>query len=335
MPMTQNEIDNLVRYDPSSDAGHVESYFLKGNHPVEPVAWWLKFTIFQPDGRPEKATADVWAIVFDGKTHDHVAVKESYPVGSCELGRSKVGIRFGDSTFTTGLTRGGAKTGDNRIHWDLAFDPVGETFHHFPNEKLYQTKVPSSKALSPYPDTRFRGWIEANGRRLDVSGWKGMQGHNWGSKHTDLYAWGHCSLWDSGEDDTFFEGFTGKLKLGPLWTPPVTRLFLRYRGKNYPMLSLKGTISPGCRIETNRWTFDVEAKEYRLKGYMQSSKDDMVGLYYHNPKGPLTHCLNSKIARCELTLTERGRKIVELASSHASALEVATHDTDHGVKMRV
>lgn len=332
---TQNEIDNLVRYNPSSTAGHVESYFLKANHPTEPRAFWLKFTVFQPDGRPEKATGDVWAIYFDGASHNHVAVKQSYPVSTCKLGREAVGVEIGESRFSTGMTSGKASANGHMIAWDLAFDPKGESFHHFPNEKLYRTKVPSSKALSPYPDTPFRGWLEVDGQRLVINNWKGMEGHNWGSKHTDLYAWGHCSVWNGGEDDTFFEGFTGKLKIGPLWTPPVTRLFLRYRGKNYPMLTLKGTISPGCRIETNRWTFDVEAGDTHLKGFMQVAKEDMVGLYYKNPKGPLTHCLNSKIARCELVLTEHGRTVCELKSSHAAALEVATHDTNHGVQMRV
>ncbi len=332
---TQNETDNLVRYDPRSSGGHVESYFLKANAADEPKAFWLKFTIYQPDGRPEKTVGDVWAIAFDGNGHNHVAVKESYPIASCKLGRESVGVEYGPSSFTTGKTKGKCTAKGHTISWDLEFDPVGESFHHFPNEKLYKTKVPSSKALSPYPDTHFRGWLEVDGKRLTISNWKGMQGHNWGTKHTDLYAWGHCSLWDGGEDDTFFEGFTGKLKLGPLWTPPVTRLFLRYKGKNYPMLTLKGTISPGCRIETNRWTFDVEASAARLKGFMHVSKEDMAGLYYSNPKGPMTHCLNSKIARCELTLTEHGRKVAELVSSHGAALEVATHDTDHGVLMRV
>jgi len=333
--MNQNERDNLVRYNPKSSSGQLESFFLKANHPTEPKAFWLKFTVYQPEGRPEKAVGDVWAIAFDGDGHNHVAVKESYPLASCKLGYDAVGVTYGPSSFTTGKTSGRAVTGEQSIAWDLEFDPVGEPFHHFPNEKLYKTKLPSSKALSPYPDTRFRGTMTVNGKPWKIDGWKGMEGHNWGSKHTDLYAWGHCNLWDSGEEDTFFEGFTGKLKLGPLWTPPVTRLFLRYRGKNYEMRTLKGTVSPGCRIETSRWTFDVEAGEHRLKGFMTCSKEDMAGLYYKNPAGPMTHCLNSKIARCELTLTERGKTVCTLVSSHGSALEVATHDPDHGVKMRV
>jgi hypothetical protein len=59
----------------------------------------------------------------------------------------------------------------------------------------------------------------------------------------------------------------------------------------------------------------------------------MVGLYYQNPDGAMTYCLNSKIARLTLRLRPRQGEELVLASS-AAALEIGTRDPEHGVEMR-
>ena len=61
----------------------------------------------------------------------------------------------------------------------------------------------------------------------------------------------------------------------------------------------------------------------------------MVGLTYRNPNGDTTHCLNSKIAHCELRLVEDGAVRVRLKSSGKAALEVAVQEPEHGIKMYV
>ena len=55
--LDQGVKDNLVRWT-RGRAGHVESFFLKANHPSRPLAIWLKFTIFSPKGNPDDAVAE-------------------------------------------------------------------------------------------------------------------------------------------------------------------------------------------------------------------------------------------------------------------------------------
>ena len=47
---------NWAQYDPSQPGGHYESYYLRGNHPERPLAFWIRYTIFSPAGRPERCT---------------------------------------------------------------------------------------------------------------------------------------------------------------------------------------------------------------------------------------------------------------------------------------
>jgi hypothetical protein len=53
---------------PSQPAGHYESYYLRGNHPNRPLAFWIRYTIFSAEGRPSDALGELWAIVIDGET---------------------------------------------------------------------------------------------------------------------------------------------------------------------------------------------------------------------------------------------------------------------------
>ena len=76
----------------------------------------------------------------------------------------------------------------------------------------------------------------------------------------------------------------------------------------------------------------VESLVSRYRG--EAHEDDMVGLYYPNPDGPMTYCLNSKLARAHVRLDIRGRPPVSL-HSRAAALEVGTRDSEHGVRMYV
>ena len=58
---------NRSRYDPASTAGHYESWFQRANHPERPLAFWIRYTIFSPKGRPADAFGEIWAIFFDGE----------------------------------------------------------------------------------------------------------------------------------------------------------------------------------------------------------------------------------------------------------------------------
>ncbi|HLW90191.1 MAG TPA: hypothetical protein VKS78_02670, partial [Roseiarcus sp.] len=59
---------NSARFQPGETSGHYESYFQRANHPTEPKAFWIRYTIFSPAGRPREAIGELWAIAFDGET---------------------------------------------------------------------------------------------------------------------------------------------------------------------------------------------------------------------------------------------------------------------------
>ena len=185
--------------------------------------------------------------------------------------------------------------------------------------------------MSPHPDLRFDGHYCVGEGRVDVSGWRGMQGHNWGRRHTHLYGWMHCNVWD-GVDDLVVEGITARVKLGPVLSPPLTLVIAEHAGARH-LFTLPGSLFRARgRIAPRAWEFRAANASARISGSFAADTEDFVGLHYENPDGAMTYCLNSKIASGSVRLAAAGRPPLE-AHTRAAALEIGTRDPHHGVKM--
>jgi hypothetical protein len=333
--------DNQVRYQSNTKAGHVESYFLKLNDPRSPKALWLKFTLLSPQKHPQSATADLWAISFDGD-QKNIAAKRSWSLYDSEVKMTTYPLRLGESELRPGYTRGSVEKSGAKIEWELSFNAGSPPMHLFPFELMYKAPLPKSKTVTPYPNVRFEGWYRVNGVEVKVSGWPGTQGHNWGREHAFLYVWSHCNAF-FGEDgellqDTYFEGLSAKIKIGPVLSPYLSSAWLRYRGVDIPFtlreLTRAGTTSEIEQRGPYRWSFYLDSPQASLEGTIEATQSQMCGLYYVNPDGQMTYCLNSKIANMRLLLRPKNSGSMIL-TSRAAALEIGTRDPNHGVTMVV
>lgn len=340
--MTQDRYAG-VRYRRDARHGHVESYFVKANDPGGRRALWLKATIYAGDRDPSRAVAEAWAIAFD-QEEGHVAVKTGVPFAAARFSESEFDVAIDGCTFAERSTRGRVVTGERSVTWDLGLSTIGGPFRHFPLRWMYEAKVPSSKLVSLAPDGWARGEARVNGRVWDITGWPATIGHNWGRRHAPRYAWGHCNLWEDGREEDgerprvreelVFEGMSAQLALGPVLSPSSTVLFVRYRSKELEHRQLLGVGRCEQEMTFRRWRFRSSRGGSSIEGELWAETDDFVGLYYPNPDGTMTYCLNTKLARAELAVkmpsgSERTFR------SKAAALEIATHDPNHGVRMYV
>jgi len=338
---------NATRFEPTTHSGHVESYFFKINDPSCERALWIKATIFASTIEPERPLAEGWAIAFDrrgGRSH-HVAVKHTLPYELAHFSRAGLGIswklpesaesaeRADELSMEDRRTHGRISHRDHSIAWNLDFMGTARPLVPFPYESMYGGRFPKTKTCTPLPDARFNGEIIVDGERWDVEGWRGMQGHNWGRGHAEHYAWCHANLWE--EDDSFIlEGMSARVRVGPMRTPLLTLISVRHRGVAYdfnrPLDLVRATGDIGLR----RFAFSASNSRARIEGELEAGTDDFVGLYYPNPEGPMTYCLNSKLARARLRFEAKGSAPIAL-TTRAAALEIGTRDEDHGVRMYV
>lgn len=335
--MTGNLIETLTatanhaRYTGKQN-GFYESYFIRANHPEKPLAFWIRYTVFAPRNNPDGAMGELWATWFDGTTGRHVSVKDEFPLAHCKFDNSRFSVNVGKSTLDGGRAAGSAGK-DTPVAWDLSYSGESPPLFLF-DHKLYDTKLPKAKTLVGLPLARFNGALTVEGATHDIKDWVGSQNHNWGVKHTDYYAWGQVAGFDNSME-SFLEIATAQIKLGPVYTPRMTVMVLRHKGREYALNTIGQSLKAHGKFGYFSWTFASENRDVRIEGSMASAKEGFVGLQYYNPPGGIKHCLNTKIASCRLSiLLKASGTREELVTDSRAAFEILTDDHHgHGVTM--
>jgi hypothetical protein len=324
---------NRTRYQGLA-RGHYESFFQRANHPERPLAFWTRYTVFSPKGLPENAIGELWAVFFNGETNTHIAVKKEVPFKECIFSTTAFDVRIGPARLGPGNLAGGAEKGADSISWDLSFQGDSSPLLLLP-QKLYHTQLPAAKSLVSLPLAHYSGTITVNNETIEVMDWLGSSNHNWGFKHTDLYAWGQVAGFDN-EPESFLELATARIKIGPLWTPAFTPIVLRHQGKEYAVNGLLQTLKAHGSFTYFAWTFRSDTPEVEIEGTITAPAEAFVGLNYYNPPGGTKTCLNSKIASCTLHFRDKTKGTTKtLQTKNRAAFEILTDDTSHGVRVAV
>src|SRR5687767_14665891 len=144
------KLANWTRYRSGQKTGHYESFFQRANHPSRPLAFWIRYTIFSPKNAPQQALAQLWGIVFNGETNQHVAVKQEAPLGQATFETDRFYVDIAGARLEPGKLRGSATSGGHTISWDLSFSGEDNPLFILPLG-LYKTKLPSAKSLVGAP----------------------------------------------------------------------------------------------------------------------------------------------------------------------------------------
>jgi len=321
---------NCARFRTGQVAGHYESYFQRANHPAQPLAFWIRYTLFNPAGRPQDAIGELWAVVFNGHTGRHAVAKTEVPIDQCAFSNDRFAVHIADAELSPGVLNGHAGSPAKGVSWSLRYVGGASPVFDLPLER-YESSFPKAKALVGAPLAHFNGTITHNEEVLVIADWVGSQNHNWGVQHTDRYAWGQVCGFDDAPD-SFLEIASAKFKIGPFWSKPITPLVLRHHGKEYACNSLWQGFRARASYDYFSWHFASRNKLAKIEGEIRAPREAFVGLRYYNPPGGVKYCLNSKIASCALRVTDFATDRTEtLQTAHRAAFEILTDDIDHGI----
>jgi hypothetical protein len=323
---------NQTRYH-GQPQGHYESFFQRANHISRPLAFWIRYTLFSPKGHPEEAVGELWAIYFNGETGDHAVVKQVASLSNCVFSRSDFMVQIAGASLQQGQLQGGVTMGATSIAWDLHYQSAEAPLLFLPL-RLYHTRLPAAKSVVGAPLAIYQGQLIVNGEPVEVDQWVGSQNHNWGSKHTDQYAWGQVAGFET-HPDSFLEVATARLKVGPVGIPPLSLLVLRHAGKEWALNSILQSLRATGKFEIGQWSFRSQTREVAIEGTISAPRAAFVGLRYRNPPGGTKECINTKLASCELLVTDReSNRRDRLFTMHRAAFEILTDDRRHGIPMR-
>ena len=327
--MSERDAWNRCRYVHGTQAGHYESYFQRGNHPERPLAFWIRYTIFSPKSRASDAVGELWAIYFDGERDRITAVKEVFPLGQCHISEPELDMRIGAAILTPSHLEGRAGSSGHAIEWALQYQGQQAPLLLLQRAR-YESRWPRAKALVGTPNAEFNGTLHVDGEAISIERWCGSENHNWGSQHTDSYAWGQVAGFDDAPD-TFLECSTARLRIGPFQTPAMSVLVLRTEGREIALNSLPQALRAHGHFDFFDWRIDSVSGDTRVSVRIHAPRAAFVGLHYHNPPGGIKTCLNTKLAACEVTLEQAGQASRTFRTGHRAAFEILTERHDHGV----
>lgn len=320
---------NASRYRPEDSSGFYESYFQRANHPTRPLAFWIRYTVLRTQARPDEACGELWAIYFDGESQRITAVKQVVPISECKFSHTQLGVRIGGATLADGALQGHASSPSHTLQWDLRYAGHEPPLLLLP-EALYERGFPKAKVLVGSPNAVYTGTLFVDGHPIEIDGWKGSQNHNWGSRHTDRYAWGQVAGFDNAPD-SFLECATAQVKLGPFWSPRMTFVVLRDQGQEMALNGLWQAYRSSGTFDFFTWVIDAKGPHARVHGRIHAPASAFVGLSYQNPPGGAKTCLNTKLASAEITVERPGQPARTLKTAHRAAFEILTDRADHGV----
>jgi hypothetical protein len=308
--------------------GHYESFYLRASHPSEPLGVWIRHTVHKPPDGP--ATGSVWFTLFEA----HGPSASKVTVGEEQLAVPEGGyIRIGESAIVPGRAAGTAVSDQLAAAWDLAFEDGAPAFRHLPRDWMYSAPVPRTKTLSPHPSTTFSGTLTVGERTIEVDGWRGMVGHNWGAEHAERWIWTNGTDFE-GHPDAYIDAAVGRIKLGRLTTPWIGNGVLFVDGSLYRLGGPRHVRSTVVRETPQGAQIVLPGSGMKVSGRVGADVSWFVGWEYADPDGGGHNTVNCSIASMTLTVERDGRSPIELHTEHGATFELGMRETDHGVPIQ-
>lgn len=300
-------------------APHYESFYLKACHPQQPLGVWVRYTVHvRPGAQP---TGSLWFTLFDATAEAPLARKVT--VAGPTAGGEEW-IRVGDALLADGVASGSAEDAS----WELRFASAEPPLLHLPRPWMYTARLPRTKLLSPRPAATFDGRVSVGERELELAGWRGMVGHNWGTQHAERWIWLH-GITPGGD---WLDAAIGRVKLGPLTTPWVTSGALSVGGER---VALGG---PGRRTTVEETPegarFELSGKGVRVDGTVGAARKDFVGWVYADPEGPEHQTVNCSVSDMRLSVSRSGKPEAQLVVTGGAAYELGMRERDHGMTIQ-
>jgi hypothetical protein len=303
-------------------AGMYESFYLRAVSPDEPIGAWIRYTVHKRPNHPPSGS--LWCTVFDATAgapfmHKYTTTELAAPTGVwIEIG--------GDSRLGPGIAEGAC----GPARWSLRFSSSERELRHLKQSWLYKAPLPRTKLTSPAPAAQFGGTIELPDRTLELRGWQGMVGHNWGSEHAERWIWLHGIGFDE-SPAAWLDVALGRVLVAGRLTPWLASGAISFEGRR---LRLGGFGARGLKVAESaaRCTLSLPGEGgLTVEAHVNPPAGASAGWRYADPDGGEHDVVNCSVAALALNVRPREEAARALHSRHGAAYELGMRERDHGV----
>lgn len=314
----------------AAKAGHYESFYVKACRPGGGQGVWIRHTVHKRPGAEPKGS--IWFVLFDRGAERPRATKVTVPAAELSAPTGSW-FRVDGAEIGPGRATGAVDTDAVRASWDLNFSGDAEPCKYLPADWLYEAPVPRTKFVAPFPNARFEGRLEVDGEAIELAGWPGMIGHNWGSEHAERWVWLEGTGFE-GSPGTYFDAGAARVRLGRRTTPWIPSGMLMLDGEAHRLGGIGKVRSASIEESPTACSFVLPGKDIVVRGRVSAPQKDFVGWIYADPKGPEHNTVNCSVADLELTVERPTLPPRELTLPAGAAYELGMRETDHGIPIQ-
>ena len=298
-----------------SRRSHYESYYVEAVRPGGGRALWIRCTVERPPGGT--ATGEVWVAFVDDGRPGPVALREAgLPLDSGDA----AWIRCGSSTLGPTGTQGSvAVDGTETASWDLTFAGAEPVLRHLPRGWMYEARLPRTKLASLVPGLTVDGRLTVAGEVVDVRGWRGVVGHNWGEQHAEQWLWLYGIVADGPHSGGWIDLAAARMRLGGVLLP-WTAFGAVSLGHERLRLGGLGR-RPTVRASTTECSLVVTGHGVTVSVAARAAAGSLVRWDYTDPSGPVHPVSNGPTADLRLRVVRPGREQVDLRLDGSATYE--------------
>lgn len=297
-------------------AGHYESYYLKATAPQGGLGIWIRYTVHKAPGAAPKSY--LWLTLFDAGVGVSATKVQGPPP---QAGSEGDYIRIGAARFGPGRIVGAAESAPLVAAWDISFDGEEAPVFHLPYGWMYRASFPRTKVCSPHPAISLHGTVSAGERTIDLEGWSGTIGHNWGAEHARRAIWIHGAGFGD-RKGTWLDLAIGRIGLGPLTSPWIANGVLCLEGRRHRLGGLQRVHSTRIHERPERCHFALRGDDILLEGEVGADRRSFVSWLYAQPRGGERQTVNCSIADMRLQVRRAGEPPLVLESAGSAAYEL-------------
>ena len=300
-----------------------ESFFLKLASPEGGRAVWVRYTTLRyADGRLSGA---LWFSAFG----DGAPVGRRRTVGEdCVAYSPDSYVEVDGAVIGPGTATGALVVDGRSASWDLTFDEGLPAFRHLRPDWLYAAPLPRTKVETLHPASTFTGSVTVDGQVVDVTGWRGMVGHNWGAEHAEEWVWLQGN--DIDVDGCHLDVAAGRLLVGGRLTPWVANGVLVLDGTPVRLGGFRRLRPTSVSAAAVECAFRLAGPGVELAGLVRRRPEDSLAWDYEGPSGEPHRVVNSSVADLSLTI-RRGGATRRLALAGAAVYEHGSREPAAGV----
>jgi hypothetical protein len=306
------------------DRGMYESFYLRAVSPEEPLGAWIRYTVHKRPGRA--AQGSLWFTLFDisrGAPFMHKRTTED--LRSPEDGWIAIGA---DSSMGPGFAAGRC----GPASWELRFHGREDELRHLRPDWLYRTPVPRTKLSSPLPAGSFDGAIELPDRTVELRGWSGMVGHNWGSEHAERWIWVHGIDFEQ-DRSAWIDMALARVRVAGRLTPWLACGEISCGGAR---TALGGLSARGVQVaeSARRCSISLPGRDgLRVQAHLDVPVGAAAGWRYADPDGGEHDVANCSVSSLTLNVHRAAHAATTLHCTHGAAYELGMREHDHGVAL--